>query len=197
MRQISLMNQTAITVSWNRLSRRRGAGRTNALASCMAIAVRRRQLHRLRACHFCAIQTDPCQVPVSIKEVPMFDAVSIPFGAKMLFNTLKLKPGVSFDDVELAVGELCNVVKKAYGGDKGGFIAGQVFKFSGFVSDEGSLTASRAVDDHIAIVTYWSSFEEHEKSHADELFNSKFSDLAKMCSDIRELGYDILWQGEA
>jgi hypothetical protein len=127
----------------------------------------------------------------------MFDAVSIPFGAKMLFNTLKLKPGVSFDDVELAVGEMCNVVKKSYGGDKGGFIAGQVVKFSGFISEEGSLTTSRAVDDHIAIVTYWSSFDAHEKSHADELFNSKFSDLARMCSDIRELGYDILWQGEA
>lgn len=127
----------------------------------------------------------------------MFDAVLIPFGAKMLFNTLKLKPGVSFDDVELAVGEMCNVVKRSYGGDQGGFIAGQVFKFSGFISEEGSLTASRATDDHIAIVTYWRSFEEHEKSHADELFKSRFSDLARMCSDVKELGYDILWQGEA
>jgi len=127
----------------------------------------------------------------------MFDAVSIPFGAKMLFNTLKLKPGVSFDDVELAVGEMCDVVKKAYGGDRGGFLAGQVFRFSGFISEEGSLTASRTVDEHIAIVTYWRSFEEHEKSHADEQFNSKFSALASLCSDIRELGYEILWQGEA
>lgn len=127
----------------------------------------------------------------------MFDPVSIPFGAKMLFNTLKLKPGVSFDDVELAVGEMCNAVKSAYGGDKGGFIAGQVFRFTGFVSDEGSLTASRTADDHIAIVTYWRSFEEHEKSHADRLFNAKFSALAEMCCDIKELGYDILWQGEA
>jgi hypothetical protein len=126
----------------------------------------------------------------------MFDAISIPFGAKMLFNTVKLKPGVSLDDVEIAIGEMCSTVKRAYGGATGGFIAGQVFKFSGFISDEGSL-GSTGADDHVAIVTYWRSFEEHEKSHADELFNAKFSALVEMCSDTKELGYDMLWQGES
>jgi hypothetical protein len=126
----------------------------------------------------------------------MFEPVSIPFGAKMLFNTVKLKPGVSMDDVELALGEMCNVVKDTYGGDKGGFIAGQVFKFSGFVSDEGSLGESRDADAHIAIVTYWRSFDEHERSHADATFNAKFSALAAMCTETKELGYDMLWQGE-
>lgn len=127
----------------------------------------------------------------------MFEAIAIPFGAKMLFNTVKLKPGVSVEDVELALGEMCNVVKDTYGGDKGGFLAGQVFKFSGFVSDEGSLSATRAADDHIAIVTYWRSFEEHEKSHADAAFGEKFGALAEMCSDSKELGYDLMWQGAA
>ncbi|MEK6605898.1 MAG: hypothetical protein AABY77_08435, partial [Nitrospirota bacterium] len=94
----------------------------------------------------------------------MFGPITLPFGAKMLFNTVKLKPGVTFDDVEMAVGEMCSVVKETYGGDKGGFIAGQVFKFSGFLSDEGSLGTSRTADDHYAIVTYWHSFEDHEKS---------------------------------
>ena len=125
----------------------------------------------------------------------MFDPVTLPFGAKMLFNTVKLKPGVSFDEVELAVGEMCNVVKETYGGDKGGFIAGQVFKFSGFVSDEGSLNSSAATDDHYVIVTYWRSFEEHEKSHADDIFAAKFRALGQMCTDTQELGYDMLWQG--
>ena len=125
----------------------------------------------------------------------MFEPIAIPFGAKMLFNTVKLKPGVNLEDVELALGEMCNVVKNTYGGDKGGFVAGQVFKFSGFVSDEGSLSESRAADDHIVIVTYWRSFEEHEKSHADEVFKSKFGALAEMCSESSELGYDMLWQG--
>ena len=125
----------------------------------------------------------------------MFDPITLPFGAKMLLNTVTLKPGVKFEDVELAVGEMCNVVKETYGGDKGGFLAGQVFKFSGFVSDEGSLSASRSAEEHYAIVTYWRSFEEHEKSHADAVFASKFGALAKMCSDSKELGYEMLWQG--
>ena len=127
----------------------------------------------------------------------MFGPITLPFGAKMLFNTVKLKPGVSFDQVEMAVGELCSVVKETYGGDKGGFIAGQVFRFSGFVSKSGSLTDSKTADDHYVIVTYWRSFEEHEKSHADEAFKNKFAALATMCSDAKELGYDMLWQGES
>ena len=83
----------------------------------------------------------------------MFGPITLPFGAKMLFNTVRLKPNVTFEDVELAVGELCMVVKETYGGDKGGFIAGQVFKFSGFVSDQGSLTESKTADNHYVIVT--------------------------------------------
>ena len=126
----------------------------------------------------------------------MFTPVTIPFGAKLLFNTLKLRPGASMDDIELALGEMCNVVKDTYGGDKGGFIAGQVFRFSGFVSDEGSLSESRTDDDHLAIVTYWRSFDAHEKSHADATFKAKFSALAQYCTDSKELGYDMLWQGE-
>lgn len=81
--------------------------------------------------------------------------------------------------------------------DSGGFIAGQVLKFSGFVSDQGSLSASRSADHDIAIVTYWRSFEEHERSHADELFHTKFTALAQMCTDSKELGYEMLWQGNA
>ena len=126
----------------------------------------------------------------------MFDAITIPFGAKMLLNTVKLKPGVSMEDVEIAIGEMCSVVKSTFGGDKGGFIAGQVFKFSGFVSDEGSLGVTGA-EEHVAILTYWRSFEEHERSHADALFNAKFSALVDLCSDTQELGYDMLWQGES
>ena len=125
----------------------------------------------------------------------MFAPITIPFGAKMLFNTVTLKPGVQLEEVEMALGEMCNVVKDTYGGDKGGFIAGQVFKFSGFISDEGSFSGPRAADDHVAIVTFWRSFDEHEKSHADEVFKAKFSALAALCTNSKELGYDMLWQG--
>ena len=125
----------------------------------------------------------------------MYSPITIPFGAKMLFNTLKLKPGVEMEDVELALAEMCNVVKDTYGGVEGGFIAGQVYEFSGFVSDEGSLSESRSAEKHIAIVTYWKSFEEHERSHADKAFKDKFEALGKLCTDSKELGYDMLWQG--
>jgi hypothetical protein len=125
----------------------------------------------------------------------MFGPITVPFGAKMLFNTVALKPDVTFDDIEMAVGELCSVVKETYGGDKGGFIAGQVFKFSGFVSSEGSLSDLGPTGDHYVIVTYWRSFEDHERSHANEIFTKKFAALAAMCSDTKELGYDMLWQG--
>ena len=127
----------------------------------------------------------------------MFGPITIPFGAKMLLNTVKLKPGVNFDQLEMAVGEMCMVVKQTYGGDQGGFIAGQVFRFSGFVSEKGSLNNAQVADEHYAIVTYWKSFEEHEKSHADEVFNKTFAAVAAMCSDAMELGYEMLWQGEA
>ncbi len=125
----------------------------------------------------------------------MYSPITIPFGAKMLFNTATIKPGVPFEDVELALAEMCNVVKDTYGGDKGGFIAGQVFAFSGFVSDEGSLSDSKSAEQHIAIVTYWKSFEQHERSHADKAFKEKFAALASLCVESKELGYDMLWQG--
>jgi hypothetical protein len=131
------------------------------------------------------------------QENAMFGPITLPFGAKMLFNTVTLKPNVTFEDVELAVGELCSVVKETYGGDKGGFIAGQVFKFSGFVSNEGSLSQSKTTEGHYVIVTYWRSFEDHERSHSNEAFANKFAALAAMCSDTTELGYDMLWQGAA
>ncbi len=125
----------------------------------------------------------------------MFGPIEIPFGAKMLFNTVRLKPGVDMADVELALGEMCNVVKDTYGGEQGGFCGGQVFRFSGFASPEGTLGEVKPADDHLVIVTYWRSFEQHERSHADRTFKDKFSALAALCSDTQELGYDMLWQG--
>lgn len=129
----------------------------------------------------------------------MYGPITIPFGAKMLFNMIKLKPGVTIDDVEEALAEMCEVVKQNYGGDRGGFFAGQVFRLAGFVSAEGSIEgggeAGPPADHDIAIVTYWRSFSEHERSHADKLFLQKFSAVAAHCTESREPGYDMLWQG--
>ncbi|MBL8343488.1 MAG: hypothetical protein JNL30_18610 [Rubrivivax sp.] len=142
----------------------------------------------------------------------MFGPISIPFGCKLLFNTVKLKPGATIDDVELALAEMCNVVKETYGGERGGFVAGQVFRFAGFVSAEGSLGAGAAnapaaaaaagtgaagtgADHDLVIATYWRSFDQHERSHADHVFKDKFAALAAHCTETRELGYELLWQG--
>lgn len=126
----------------------------------------------------------------------MFSNLEIPFESKMLFNVVKLKEGVTMEDVELALGEMCNVVKNTYGNEDGGFIAGQVFKYAGFISDEGSVNANdESSEDHIVIVTYWKSFEQHEKSHADHIFKEKFDALAELCTETYELGYDLIWQG--
>jgi len=125
----------------------------------------------------------------------MFYPITIPFGCVMLFNVVKLKPGVTVEDIELTVGEMCNVVKNTYGDDEGGFIGGQVFKYTGFVSDEGSFDPERKSDDHVAIVTYWQSFDQHEASHSDDVFKARFSALMEYCEDAYELGYEMLWQG--
>ena len=126
----------------------------------------------------------------------MFNALSIPFGCVMLYNVVKLKDGVKVEDVELALGEMCNVVKNTYGDDEGGFIGGQVYRFGGFISDEGSFASKQQTQDHIAIVTYWKSFEQHEKSHADAAFKEKFEALADFANETYEVGYEMLWQGE-
>lgn len=133
----------------------------------------------------------------------MFAPITIPYGCVMLFNVVDLKEGVKIEDVELLLGEMCNVVKNNYGDDNGGFIAGQVFKYAGFISDEGSVgnppdeknAAAKIKQGELAIVTYWKSFEQHEKSHADKLFKEKFSQLVDFCDDTYEVGYEMLWQG--
>ena len=132
----------------------------------------------------------------------MFHPINIPFGCVMLFNVIDLKDGVTVNDVEMVLGEMCNVVKNNYGDDNGGFIGGQVYKNAGFVSEEGSLDNDERKDKKIqqgmgdlVIATYWNSFDQHEKSHADKLFNEHFSKLANFCENTFEVGYEMLWQG--
>jgi hypothetical protein len=84
----------------------------------------------------------------------MFGLITTPFGAKPLFSTVELKPGVKADAVEFALAEKYKVVKESYGGDRGGYVAGQLFRFSGFVSSEGLLGgASRSADHDLVIAT--------------------------------------------
>jgi len=125
----------------------------------------------------------------------MFEPITIPFGVVMLFNFLKVKEGVDLEDVEMALGEMCNVVKNTYGNEDGGFVGGQVFEYTGFVSEQGSFDPEKRSDDHLVIITYWKSFEQHEMSHADAVFKERFKHLTEYCSDTYEMGYKMLWQG--
>ena len=60
---------------------------------------------------------------------------------------------------------------------------------------EDTKTAAKIKQGELAIVTFWKSFEQHEKSHADSVFKEKFSALANFCDETYELGYEMLWQG--
>ena len=76
-------------------------------------------------------------------------------------------------------------------------IDGQIFEYAGFVCEQGSFDPTRKSDDHIVIITYRQSFEQHKKSHADHIFKEKFDQLAQYCPETYELGYNMLWQGTA
>jgi len=73
----------------------------------------------------------------------MFHPINIPFGCVMLFNVVDLKEGVSVSDVELVLGEMCNVVKNTYNDDNDGFIDNQMYKNAGFISEEGTVMEDR------------------------------------------------------
>ena len=122
----------------------------------------------------------------------MFTDIKVPFNSVMLYNVAKLKDGMTISDVEEHIGTMCNIVKNKYEG----FLAGQVFEYAGFVSKEGSVGDFGVEGNHIAIITYWKSFDEHERSHADEDFKNEFCKLLEFCEDTKELGYKLMWQGE-
>ena len=44
----------------------------------------------------------------------MFEPIKIPANHVMLYNVAKLKPGYTVEDAELALGEMCEVVKETY-----------------------------------------------------------------------------------
>ena len=72
----------------------------------------------------CILRSQPgCQWLGIISGAGLSDAaLTVPFGAIMLHNVVKLKKGVTQADVELAMGEMGNVVKNTCGDDEGGFI---------------------------------------------------------------------------
>jgi hypothetical protein len=114
-------------------------------------------------------------------------------------NRVILKPEYSVDDLQERVAYLCENVK-TYHSDTG-FVGGFVALNSGAVSNEGS-TIGQPVDSPLAgkealIVTFWQSFEDHERSHRSETFQPLFQQVLDMCENgNEEIAYNMLWSGK-
>lgn len=115
-------------------------------------------------------------------------------------NRVILKPEYSVDDLQERVAYLCENVK-TYHSDTG-FVGGFVALNSGAVSNEGS-TVGQAVGSPLAgkealIVTFWQSFDDHEKSHKSETFQPLFKQVLDLCENgNEEIAYSMLWSGKA
>ncbi len=123
-----------------------------------------------------------------------------PHDGVVTVNRVILKPEYQVEDLEERVAELCENVK-TYHSDTG-FVGGFVCLNSGQVSNEGS-TVGQAVESPLKgrealIVTFWNSFEDHERSHRSETFQPLFKRVLELCENgNEEIAYQMLWSGRA
>lgn len=115
-------------------------------------------------------------------------------------NRVIIRQGYSVDDLQERVAVLCENVK-TYHSDTG-FVGGFVVLNSGNISNEGS-TIGQAVNSALKqrealIVTFWRSFDEHERSHRSKTFQPLFKDVVALCENgNEEIAYEMLWSGKA
>ena len=123
-----------------------------------------------------------------------------PSDGVITLNRVILKPDYTVDDLQERVAVLCENVK-TYHSDTG-FIGGFVSLNSGMVSNEGS-TIGQTVDSPLKdretlIVTFWKSFEDHERSHQSDTFQPLFREVLELCENgNEEIAYNLLWAGKA
>ncbi len=115
-------------------------------------------------------------------------------------NRVILRPEYTVDDLQERVAVLCENVK-TYHSDTG-FVGGFVALNSGNISNEGSTVgqavASPLKNKEALIVTFWRSFEDHEKSHRSDTFQPLFKQVLALCENgNEELAYNMLWSGKA
>jgi hypothetical protein len=123
-----------------------------------------------------------------------------PYNGVVTINRVILKPEYSVDDLQERVAELCENVK-TYHSDTG-FVGGFVALNSGDISNEGSTigqaVASPLKGKEAMIVTFWNTFEDHERSHRSETFQPLFMNVLELCENgNEEIAYDMLWSGKA
>ncbi|MCB1876034.1 MAG: ligand-binding protein SH3 [Chromatiales bacterium] len=123
---------------------------------------------------------------------------NFPLNGVVTVNRVILKPGYSVDDLQERVALLCENVK-TYHSDTG-FIGGFVALNRGDISNEGS-TIGQAVESPLKerealIVTFWKSFEDHERSHRSDTFQPLFREVLELCENgNEEIAYEMLWSG--
>ena len=122
-----------------------------------------------------------------------------PHDGVVTVNRVVLRDGYSVDDLQERVAMLCENVK-TYHSDTG-FVGGFVVMNSGDISNEGS-TIGQAVssslkDREALIVTFWRSFEDHERSHRSDTFQPLFREVLELCENgNEEIAYEMLWSGK-
>jgi hypothetical protein len=125
---------------------------------------------------------------------------NFPYNGVVTVNRVILRPEFTVDDLQERVAELCENVK-TYHSDTG-FVGGFVALNSGQISNEGS-TIGQAVesglkDREALIVTFWNTFEDHERSHRSETFQPLFRKVLELCENgNEEIAYEMLWSGQA
>jgi len=125
---------------------------------------------------------------------------NFPHDGIVTINRVILKPEYTVDDLQERVAMLCENVKTYH--SETGFVGGFVSLNSGMVSNEGS-TIGQAVESPMKgkealIITFWNTFEDHEKSHQSDTFQPLFEHVLELCENgNEEIAYEMLWSGAA
>ena len=125
---------------------------------------------------------------------------NFPNNGVVTVNRMILKDGYTVDDLQERVAVLCENVKTFH--SETGFVGGFVALNKGAISNEGS-TVGQAVQSPLKgkealVVTFWNSFEDHERSHRSETFQPLFEQVLKLCENgNEEIAYEMLWSGKA
>jgi hypothetical protein len=125
---------------------------------------------------------------------------NFPHDGIVTINRVILKPEYTVDDLQERVAMLCENVKTYH--SETGFVGGFVSLNSGMVSNEGS-TIGQAVESPMKgkealIITFWNTFEDHERSHQSDTFQPLFEQVLELCENgNEEIAYEMLWSGAA
>lgn len=125
---------------------------------------------------------------------------NFPYDGVITVNRIIIKAEFTIDDLQERVAQLCENVKTYH--SETGFVGGFVALNSGRVSNEGSTIGQSVISSlkgrEALIMTFWNSFEDHERSHRSDTFQPLFAKVLEICENgNEEIAYEMLWSGEA